>query len=235
MPALALIASAAGVAFAQEPNSLPVSRLPLELTGLMTGVLPPARPACLVRCDGPQQRNRLLFVGDRACDLAEVREIRTNSVVILNLTTGALEALRLPEARPVAAPPVSGLDSRVDEPPAPGPSNDVLSVKLPKKLLEGYLANLGEVLTSAFAAPRTRASEEGEPVIDGFEISRIVKGGPVDRLGVRDGDVILAVNGEPLDSMATLVRLFGQLPVLSASRLTILRGNKTTTLVITVE
>jgi type II secretory pathway component PulC len=111
-------------------------------------------------------------------------------------------------------------------------SSDVVTIELPEASVTHYLANLPELLGSARATPRYRHTGFGQQTIEGFEIDQIKTGGVVEQMGLKNGDVILDLNGQPLDSLASVIRLFGQAQGMTQSRLTILRNGQRMTFVL---
>ncbi len=223
---LALLTSlqAAGDAAGRD---LPPSSLALRLTGLIVDREVPARSACLIRCVDPPERHGMFSAGERACDVAEIREVRQDGVVLENLQSRRLEFLTFPgpgrlappaDARPAATPPPA-------EPVPP-------AIEVPKASVERYLANLPDVLESALAVPKYRDADNGQRVIEGFELRQVRPGGAADQLGLRDGDVIQEVNGQPLDGMATVMRLFGQIQGMAQAKVTVLRAGQKITFVL---
>jgi type II secretory pathway component PulC len=213
----------------QPPAPLPNSVLPITLLGVMADSADPSRSACLVRCTYPKELRfaSTLQVGANACDIAEIVEIRPDAIVVKNLLTNRLELLELQKTSAPTAVPATA------EPPAPPvvrASKDVVDVALPKASVDHYLLNLPELLSSAQATPHYR-DELGPRTIEGFEIGQIKPGSVVDQLGLKNGDVILEVNGEKLDSLATVLRLFGQAQATTQARLTVLRGGQRLTFV----
>jgi hypothetical protein len=210
----------------------PRSSLPLELVGVVVDARVPSRSACLVRCTYPEElaRTAIVEVGRTACDLAEVREVREDAVVIRNVLTSRTELLAFrPPSGPVSARPAPAAAS----PPAPrvlAASSDRIDVEVQKDAVDRYLANLPDFLSSALATPRYRSGDGGPPTIDGFGISQITPGGAVDALGLEDGDVLLELNGERLDSLATVLRLFGQVQATTHATLTVLRHGQPITI-----
>lgn len=197
------------------------SILPLDLVGIIVSTVAPSNSVCLIRCTYPSKKDAVFQPGQRAFDLAEIREIRPDGVIIQNLVTNDLEYLGFHKNHPPAKRP----------PTLPTPrvlmrSPDTVSIDLPKDTIEHYLENLPGLLDSAFAAPRYRDGPNGQKVIDGFEISRIKAGSVVERLEFKNGDVILAVNGEPLDGLATVMRLLGRIQNMTEAKLTVLRGGR---------
>ncbi len=222
--AVALLAAGAP----QQPQPpLPLSALPLRLTGLALDENTPAKSACLVRCAGPPEIRGLFFAGQRICDLAEVREIRPDGVVIENLVTKRAEFLTFSDTKPPAgAPPPASSPAQ-----ASAPSPEVVSIQRPRESLAHYLANLPELLDSAVATPRYQDLPNGQRSIDGYEIGSIKAGSVVEQLGLQNGDVILEVNGQTLDGPATVVRLFGELQAAPQATVTVVRNGQKMTFV----
>jgi len=223
---MVIAASAAAVAAAGAPSRqpqapLPPTALPLQLTGVLFDQRQPSRSACLIRCVAQPGRHGIFLAGERACDVAEVREILKDAVVIENLEAKTLERLTFPGVREVATVP----------PPAAEPAGEVArpepaQIILPGEAVQAAIANLPELLSSAFAVPRYREGEGGQRVIDGFTVTQVKPSGAAERLGLRTGDVILDVNGQTLDGMPTVMRLFGQLQATPQVTITVLRDGQ---------
>jgi hypothetical protein len=230
----------------QQPSApLPVSTLPLRLVGVARDASAPTRSAALIACgDLQKKRSAWLFaVGDRACSVAEVREILEDAVVIRNLLANRLELLTLPKAGVPSVPSSlspgeASVETGSETAPRPlvrAASNDLVTVELRQEMLDRYLSNLPEVLSSALATPRYATRGSGPPAVEGFEMSRIRAGGIVEQLGLRDGDVLLEFNGRKLDSLAAVMGLFGQAQALSGAKLTVLRNGQRMTFVFSVK
>jgi hypothetical protein len=205
---------------AEPPPALPSSALPLELLGTMVNAAAPHESACLVHCTYPAQRDATVRPGQQACDLAVVREIRRGRIVIHNLLTDRPELMAFPEPRELLRTRSSPSPLVVTE------STDGVTIDLTAEAVEHYLANLPELLSSAFAAPRIRDAKNGQEVIEGFELGQVKEAGLVDQLGLRNGDVILDLNGEALDGLPTVMRLFGQIQNMPQARMTVLRNGQ---------
>jgi len=212
---------------AQAGESLPRTVLPMVLVGVMVDSADPARSACLIRCADPDKRRSASYldVGTTACELAEVKEIRTDAVILRNLLTNRLELLPLlPSASSAGMP-----EQTATPPPDPAivqASPDLVSVEVPQASVNHYLVNLSELLNSARATPRFRDAANGQRAMEGFEVGQIKEGSVVEKLGLKNGDVIVEVNGEALDSLATVVRLFSEAQSLSQATLTVLRDGR---------
>ena len=228
-----MVAAACLCGAAQAPGLPPRTNLPMVLTGIMADSADPTRSACLIRCLPPVERKSasMLVVGERACDLAEVRQIRPDVVVIRNLQADRLESMVLPDAGPQratdAAPPVLPPEPVVDR-REPG----VVTVDVAKAAVDHYLVNLTDLLASAQAVPRLRAVPGGRQVIDGFELRQVRAGSVIEKVGLKDGDLLVAVNGEPLDGLPAVLRLFSQAQATGQARLTVLRGGERLTFVL---
>jgi type II secretory pathway component PulC len=206
------------------PTALKIPRystLPLDLVGIIVNKVAPSNSVCLIRRTYPSKTDDAFQPGQKAFDFAEIREIHPDGVIIQNLVTNNLEYLTFQKNKPLAKHP----------PPPPTPrvmtkSSDTVNIDLPKNTINHYLENLPDLLASAVAAPRYREDKNGQKIIDGFEISRIKEGSVVERLDLKNGDVILAVNGEPLDSLATVMRLLGGIKNMSEAKLAVLRDGR---------
>ena len=218
--AVALVAAGAPAPPSQAP--LPPTALPLRLTGILFDQGQPERSACLIRCVAQPGRQGMFSIGDRACDAAAIREVRQDAVVIENLEAKTLELLTFPRMTLGPAAPTRAPEPVPDSAPPPEP----LQVALPTEAVQAAIANLPELLSSAFAVPRYRDVEGGQRVIDGFVVTQVKPSGAAERLGLRNGDVILDVNGQILDGMPTVMRLFGQLQATPQVTITVLRDGR---------
>jgi len=222
----------------QSPQPLPPSTLPLTLIGVMVETAAPSNSVCLIRCAFPVQRVRTFGVGQNACDVAEITEVRENAVVVRNVLTNRLELLTFQEAKPpTTMPPPAAAHVPARGEPAPPPpvlktSADVVTVEVPEESVQHYLANLPELLSSARATPRYRDTGLSQRTIEGFEIDQINPAGVVEQMGLKNGDVLLELNGQPLDSLASVIRLFGQAQGMTQSRMTVLRTGQRMTFVL---
>ena len=215
---------------------LPRTALPMALVGTMVDSAEPCRSACLVRCIQSPERKyaSTLQVGETACDLAEVKEIRKDAIILRNLSANRLELLPLPES----GASKSVLAAGEELPPAPIVVSEApgrVSVDVPKASVDHYLVNLSDLLSSAQAMPRFRDTANGQRVIEGFELTQVRAGSVVEQVGLKNGDVIVDVNGQALDSLPTVLRLFGQAQTMGQATVTVLRGSQRMTFVFTTK
>jgi membrane-associated protease RseP (regulator of RpoE activity) len=222
----------------QSPKPLSLTALPLSLVGVIVDAAEPSNSICLIRCAYPVQSVGTFGPGESACDVAEVQEVRADAVVIRNLLANRSELLSLQEAKPPATAPAPA-DAKPPVQAVPAPplpvlrrSSDVVTIDLPEASVTHYLANLPELLGSARATPRYRHTGFGQQTIEGFEIDQIKAGGVVEQMGLKNGDVVVDLNGQPLDSLPSVIRLFGQAQGMTQSRMTILRNGQRMTFVL---
>lgn len=223
----------------QVREAIPQSSLPLRLVGVALDASTPSRSAGLIQCESVAGKPiaRIAAIGDCACDLAEVREVRADAVVIRNLETDRLELLRLPEANAISSSPLLAQSDDAGQPEPeeiPEPvilpsSTGVITVELRRELLHRCLSNLSEVLTSAQATPHYASGTSSSLAIDGYEMTRIKSGGIVDQLGLREGDVVLDFNGRTLNNLAAVTGLLSQAEELPGAKMTVLRDDKKVT------
>jgi len=199
---------------------LPPTSLPLSLAGVRIDRETASQSASLIRCTYRHGEQRSYRVGQVACEVAEITEIQPDAVVIKNLLTKRAERLVFPSTSPPANPSPLPPPS----PPVVTVTREAVAVDLAKGSVDHYLENLNDLLDAALASPRLRESADGERRIDGFEIGRIKEAGLVEQLGLRNGDVILEVNGQSLDSLATVIQLFGQIQTMAQVKVTVLRN-----------
>ncbi len=107
-----------------------------------------------------------------------------------------------PPARgePAAAPPTAQADAGGIRPIAPN------RWRVEGSVIEQTRGNLGEVLKSARMEPRLV-----DGATDGFVIAMLQPGSLLSQMGFRKGDVVLQVNGMPLDSPEKALQIFQQL------------------------
>lgn len=78
------------------------------------------------------------------------------------------------------------------------------------------------------------AESFGLPEVRGALVSEVIKGSPAESAGLQRGDVILAFNGVPIDTVNDLPRLVAAAPVGSSAQVTVFREGKTLQLPVTI-
>lgn len=213
--------------FAQgtRPAVLPTSELPIVLIGVSVNDATPSESVCMIRCTSAGKDTPIFKAGQKACEVAEVAEIRQDAVVVKNLLSGRLELLKIRNAGRSPGAPVPPLAEPI-APPMVRSSADSVNVTLPKASVEHYLLNLSDLLTSALATPHLGVQVNGQRSVDGFELQQIKPGSVIEQLGLKNGDVIAEVNGETLDSLATVMRIFAQVQTSPEASMTVVRAGK---------
>jgi len=92
---------------------------------------------------------------------------------------------------------------------------------IPKNLFNKYRNDIGAIRKSIGVVPNTVNGK-----LNGFKIRYVKKGSDFDKLGIKRGDIITAINGEPLNNFKVPLEFFNNLDSISAATLTIKRGNE---------
>lgn len=184
----------------------------LALVGVVT-TAGGARSSAVLRTAG---RARVVGVGDSVGG-ARVAAIGAAHVVLE--VAGRTRELRFGAAppAPVALAPVA--------PAAPGTPQ------------EHEFARADVERRIATETPRLLSETALVPVTDngqvnGFTLARVPEGSLLTELGLRAGDVLTEINGTRVDSMATLLALYGRLRNESEIRAVVLRGGSAVPLVL---
>lgn len=194
------------------PQALPppASALPAVLRGVALNADAPERSIAVITCtDAAEAPTAFVRAGERACGTLEVMAVLADGLTIRNLQLDRIERLPL-RAAVTDTPP-----SRVD-------------VAVARATIDTYLLDLPSFLSSALAVPHYRDGK-----VDGYQIGRITPEGPIAALGLRDGDVIETVNGQPVSDLATVLTLAATLPTLTEVTMTIARAGRPMTFVFT--
>ncbi|TRZ84132.1 hypothetical protein D4R89_13860 [bacterium] len=205
-----------------EDLSLSYSSLPLELAGVIVNSSESAGSVCMIKLRYEPKNVRLFHQGEKAFEIAEIVRIEDKRVIIKNMVSNTLEYLTFLKNKPFPSPQPVVLPL----PRVVMKSAGEITVDISTNILHYYTNNLAEILDSAYATPRYRTEKDGKKTIEGFEITRIKKDGIVDHLGFQDGDIILDVNGETLDSIEKVMKFIGQVKNIPQAELTVLRGTK---------
>jgi len=92
---------------------------------------------------------------------------------------------------------------------------------IPKNLFNKYRSDIGAIRKNIGVVPNMVNGK-----LDGFKINFVKRGSDFDKLGVKRGDIITAINGEPLNNFKVPLEFFNNLDSISAATLTIKRGNE---------
>ncbi len=92
---------------------------------------------------------------------------------------------------------------------------------IPKALFNKYRTNINEIQKNIGVVPNMEGGK-----LNGFKISYVKKGSDFDKLGVKRGDIILSINGEPLNNFKVPIEFFNNLDSITAATITVKRGNE---------
>ena len=102
------------------------------------------------------------------------------------------------------------------------PYKDGETTVIPKDLFDRFRRSPRDIQRNINAVPHM---ENGH--LNGFKVNYIKKGSDFAKLGIQKGDIITAVNGEPLDNLRVPIEFFRKLNTIQAATFTIQRGNET--------
>ena len=104
-----------------------------------------------------------------------------------------------------------------------------LGFAIPSNLAKEIMRQLmayGEVRRGSLGIEAETAQTQSEPATKGAWVSRVYRGSPAEAAGIKPGDVIVAANGQRIDSADALSNLEGLLPLGVPVRLEIVRGSQ---------
>ena len=203
---------------------LPASTLPVSLVGVSINAANPAQSIAMIRCPGAAG-TAMTRPGQAACNLVDVVAVRERAVLVRSVLSSRLEVLTFATAGGAATAPTPA-SAPVIKTTARG-----ADVTLSKAAVEHYRVNLTEILTAALATPHM-ATIDGRAVMDGFQLNEIKSGSVIDQLGLKNGDILQRVNGQPLDSLPAAIRLAADAQTREESTMDVLRAGKTLTFTI---
>ncbi len=90
------------------------------------------------------------------------------------------------------------------------------------RVVRGYLGLHGRAAPLA----RTLAEEHGLAERSAVEVAGVEMGGPADAAGLEEGDLVVALGGEPITSVDDLHQLLARLPVETPTSIVILRSER---------
>lgn len=182
----------------------------LEAVGVVVSRRPEASVAILRSGD----RSRVVGIGDSAFG-GKVAEITSRGVLME--FGGAQSLVRLasaPAALAQAPPPAAAAQA------APG------ELTMDRRDLERRLS----LETSRILAETALVPVQNGQQVDGFAITRMPEGTLLSDAGLQPGDILTEINGTPIDSLATLVGLWGRLQNETTVRAVVTRGGSPLTL-----
>jgi len=203
----------------QEEDAPPVpSSLPLQLLGTLVHSNP-AKSIATIDLKG--KGLTIAFTPNRDIEnMATVIKVERNKVILRNLNNGRLEYIENKSNTKVS------FNTSSIAKPTPlvqqGGSGEVKQIapnkyKISRQSILKHTSDLPNLLMQASTVPRKKANGE----IDGFVLTSFKPDSIFAELGVQQGDVIKAANGEPIDSPAKAMELFNLLKTQSHIKLTV--------------
>ncbi|MEW6330106.1 MAG: type II secretion system protein N [Pseudomonadota bacterium] len=197
-------------------DNLPISSLNLVLAGVIASG---AGGYALISVNGQAQEP--FAVGQTVTGSAVLQAVYPDRVVIRR--NGALESLLL-----------EGADSSQALPETLAPAIN-RTAGVPGEIVRETGANqymvareqlAAQMRTPDFLKQATLVPSSG----GGFLVRQIQPGSLYEKLGMRAGDVIKSVNGQPINSAEDAIRLYQQMPSISSVQMEITRGGRSESL-----
>lgn len=201
----------AQTAGAVSPQQLPLSSLNLVLTGVMAHG---KSSFALVSVNGAPEGP--YFIGQEITAGANLEAVHSDRIIIRR--GSALESVVLKDTE-ATLPPGSIVTAQ-----PPGPADNTI------QSLGGGRYNIDrQALTQSLTA-ETLSQAAVAPGAGGLVVREIQPGGMFDKLGLRTGDVVRSVNGQPvngLDDVAKAYAQFAAAPQSGRVMVEVMRGGKT--------
>ncbi len=166
------------------------------------------------------QKTDAYFIGDRVTDRHVLVEVHPREVILQNTVENRPERLRIEEgnaATAVAAGPRAG---RMRRPPSPRANYAKVSRAY---ALEEFTTRGAELVREA--SPRMHFDDDGN--INGIVSDNVSKIPLAQKAGLKDGDVVQAVNGVAINSEESIPEIFSRFENSRTFRLSVLRNGKT--------
>ncbi|HRK02027.1 MAG TPA: type II secretion system protein GspC [Oligoflexia bacterium] len=197
------------------------SNLPLHLVG--TVVMKDELKSIAAIEDKTQSLVFPVRVEDGIDGRIRITKIEHLRVYFINESNGQLEYIEIvddlgiPALRTSAAAPTkkTGDDEGIT-------NRGETQFDIDRTVVDKALTNINEILTQARAIPNF---ENGIP--NGYKLIQIVPGSIYEKLGLKNGDVITRINGEPITDPAKPIQMFSELRSMNRLELTVKRGGRT--------
>jgi len=186
----------------KRPEDLPLARLKLKLKGTIVDVYEKYSAAFIE--DMKNKRQDVYHVGDKVKN-ALIKKIARTYVII---NTGSRDEV-------LAMDPDDLRKGTLIKKTSSG------QFRVPRKLVNEAVTNLSGLMRDAHFSPYTW---RGKPY--GFKITRIRVDSLYDRLGLKNGDVLVEINGQKLDGPETFFSLYNRINSLKEVKLKIRRRGR---------
>lgn len=160
-------------------------------------------------------------IDDTVANKIQIKKIERLKVYFINQANGQLEyieiidELPLLKTRPLSAPTTKGSGDSVQQ-------KSESHFEVNRSEVDKAVSNLQEVLQQARAIPNF---ENG--VQDGYKIVQIEPGSIYEKLGIKNGDVLAGLNGEPINDPGKALQLFNELKTSNHLEIKIKRDGRT--------
>ncbi|MCM0605386.1 MAG: hypothetical protein KA715_04790 [Xanthomonadaceae bacterium] len=183
------------------------SILPLTLVG--TAILTDSKRSIGTVEDRGSQLIYPLRINDEVTGKLRVTNVEARRLVFVNLSNNRLEYIELPEDQMHSNPIITASSSK--KPFSPTSTGGIKKISetqfnVSRAEIDKAMSNFGVVLTQALAKPNF---ENG--VQNGFKITQIVPGSVYDKIGLKDGEVILGLNNESVNDPAKAFQMLNEL------------------------
>lgn len=184
----------------EDIEALEPTTLKLALLGTVSGS---SQNTYAVIEETNKRKQGLFKVGDSIQD-AVIKSIQ-RGVVVLKVGD-KVEKLTMDEAAARSTGPKKGrVSSRPRSPREEGPGRTI-TVRVSRSDVEASLKDINQLLTQARVRPHFK---DGKP--DGLAINRIKKGSFFSKLGLRDGDIVQAIDNTSIRSPDDILALYKKL------------------------
>ncbi len=208
-----------------EDNTKPVlTSLPLKLVGT---IIHGRRERSVATIEVSGKDITAAMAGEEVEGMARIRDITRYKVIFRNLRNRKLEYIEIKEENKIQ------MGVAQQKSPQQFGQVDQTNFNFKRAEINKYLENLPRVLQDAKAVPYVAPGSGGE--ISGFKLVAIKTGSIYETLGLKRGDIIKGVNGEPVDSPQKAMELYQALKSADSIQLDVTRGGSSTTLNYTLE
>ena len=188
----------------QKPEDLPLAQLKLRLKG--TIVDKNGKYSTAIIEDLAKKSQALYHVGDKVKN-ALIKKIARTYVIINTGSRDEILAMNPDEIGKKSTPQIQRTGSG--------------KIKVARKLIEHSMSNLASIMQDALIKPYFRRG-----MVEGFKITRIRNGSLYSQLGLKNGDVLVAINNEKLDDPRKLLTLYDRFKNLNEIKLKIKRRGR---------
>ncbi len=94
-------------------------------------------------------------------------------------------------------------------------------VKVTRDTINDYIKNPNKIWNNIRIQERRK-----DGVLDGFRVNYVKRGSFFEKAGLKSGDIIKAIDGSPIESLADVMRYYNGVDTLESLSLTVLRGDQ---------